>query len=310
MNITTHGIVAFVLGIVIFHNVELAVIVLMGALIPDLDREYGFFTRDTYRALQLHRAVLHNFVVAAILWIMNPLLALGALSHYFLDVFTSATDRGIEFLFPLTRVVGAWLYGIEGETIKGEKVFKYAIKKEEKDTPMKLQWWVEDPWLLLYETSEFDLWEPKPQPWRRSYGPFRNGKIVDWGIFTGSVLFLLLLMVPATSRATFYSLAGLNLQAWWLFVAFGGIALYFGLGEWSRKSTMPQLKVASWPISSALVVAVICLLVGGFFAGVYSVHWPSSLAIDLLAAGVISMILGLIIAYGCKKLRKPEDLSL
>jgi len=40
------------------------------------------------------------------------------------------------------------------------------------------------------------------------------------------------------------------------------------------------------------------------------VHWPSSLTIDLLAAGVISMILGLIIAYGCKKLRKPEDLSL
>ncbi|MFZ0012215.1 MAG: metal-dependent hydrolase [Halobacteriota archaeon] len=310
MNITTHGIVAFVLGIVIFRNVELAIIVLIGAVIPDLDREYGFFTRDTYRAWQLHRALFHNFWVAAILWIMNPLLALGALSHYFLDVFTSATDRGIEFLFPLTRVVGAWLYGIEGETTNGEKAFKYAVRKDEKDTAKKLQWWVEDPWPLLYKTSEFDLSEPTPQPWRRSYGPFRNSKIVDWGIFTGSVLFLLLLFVPASSRATFYSFAGLNLQALWFILAFGGIALYFGLGEWLRKSTMPQFKVANWPVSSALVVALICFVIGGFFAGVFSVHWPSCLTIDLLAAGIGSIFLGLIIAYGCKKLRESEDLSL
>jgi hypothetical protein len=309
MNITTHGIVAFVLGIVMFRNVELAVIVVMGAVIPDLDREYGFFSRDFYKACQLHRAGLHNFVVPAILWIFNPLLALGALSHYFLDVFTSATDRGIEFLFPLTRGVSAWLYGIEGDTTNGEKAFKYAIKKQEKSTTRKLQWWVEDPWRLLYKTSEFDLSEPTPQPWRRSYGPFRNSRIVDWGIFTGSVIFLLLLMVPATLRTTFYSVDGLGLQSAWFILAFGGIGFYFLLGEKSRKAATPQPAVANWPTGIALVIAAICFFTGGFFAGVFSAHWPSSVIIDLLVAGIGSVFLGLIIAYACKKLRK-SDLSL
>jgi hypothetical protein len=116
--------------------------------------------------------------------------------------------------------------------------------------------------------------------------------------------------VPASSRATFYSFAGLYLQALWFVLTFGGIALYFGLGEHSRKSTKPQLKVANWPIGSFLVVAVICFFIGGFFAGAFSVHWPSSLTIELLVAGIGSMILGLIIVYACKRLRKSEDLSL
>jgi hypothetical protein len=309
VNITTHGIVAFLLGIVIFRNVELALIVVMGALIPDLDREYGFFTRDFYKESQFHRALFHNFVVAAILWVLNPLLALGALSHYFLDVFTSATDRGIEFLFPLTRAVRTWLYDIKGDTINGEKVYKYAIKKQEKSTARKLQWWVEDPWRLLYETSEFDLLEPTPQPWRRSYGPFRNSRIVDWGIFTGSAIFLLLLMVLATLRTTFYSFAGFSLQTAWFALAFGGIGFYFWLEERSRKSAAPQPVVANWPIGAALVIAGICFFLGGFFAGVFSPHWPSSLIMELLIVGVGSVFLGLIVAYGCRKLRK-SDLSL
>lgn len=311
MNITTHAVVAFVLGIVLFRNVELALIMSMGAVIPDLDREYFYLKRDRYRALQLHRAALHNFVVAGILWVANPLLALGALSHYFLDIFTSATDRGIEFLFPFTRVVGTWLYGIEGETKNGVKMFKYTVK-EKKTGEKKLQWWVEDPWRLLYQTSEVDLFEPNPQPWRRSYGPFRNSKIVDWGIFVGSVLFLLLLLVPATSRTTFYSSLGLDLlHGFWFGLAFGSIALFFWLGERSRKqSAEPQLKLTNWPVDAALLVAVILFFLGGLLGGVFSVHLPSTIATDVLGAGVGSIAIGLILSYGYRKMRKSEDLSL
>jgi hypothetical protein len=310
MNITTHGVVALVLGIVLFHNLELALIVVIGAVIPDLDREYFFLKRDSFRALQLHRALLHNFVVAAILWVANPLLALGALSHYFLDIFTSATDRGIEFLFPFTRVVGTWLYGIKGETKNGVKMFKYTVK-EKKTGEKKLQWWVEDPWRLLYETSDIDLQEPSPQPWRRSYGPFKNDRIVDWGIFAGSVLFLILLAVPVALRTTFYASAGNLLHMLLFLLAFGGVAIFFRVGEWSRKqSGEPQLKLTNWPADAALLLGVMLFFAGGFFGEVFSLHLPSNLITLALVVAIGSIVVGLLASYVCKKLRNPEDLSL
>lgn len=145
-----------------------------------------------------------------------------------------------------------------------------------------------------------------------AYGPFRNSKIVDWGIFVGSVLFLLLLIVPVTSRTTFYSSAGLTLfHVLAFFLAFGGIALFFWLREWSRKqSAEPQLKLTNWSVDVALLVGVICFLAGGFLAGVFSLHLPSTLAIVLLVVGISSIIIGLLLSYGWKKLRKSEDLSL
>ncbi len=312
MNITTHAVVGFLLGIVLFRNVELAVIMLMGAVIPDLDREYFFWKRDSFRVLQLHRALLHNVVVAAVLYVLNPLLALGALSHYFLDMFTSATDRGIEGLFPFTRFVGGWLYCIEGEYADGIRKFRYRLKPEDTDGAKKSKWWVEDPWRLLYETSDVDLREPNPQPWRRSYGPFKNDRVVDWGIFAGSVLFLILLSVPVTSRTTFFSSAGFNLPHLVSFiVAFGVIAIFFWIGERSRKqSAEPQLKLTNWPVDITLLVLVILFFAGGFFGEVFSLHLPSTLTILLLVAAISSIIIGLLVSYSWKKLRKSEDISL
>ena len=99
MNLTTHWIFALALGIAIFRNVEIALIMSIGALIPDLDREYLFVAKSFIGKHQLHRALFHNFFLIGVIYFVNPFLALGALSHSLLDMFTSATDRGAEVLF-------------------------------------------------------------------------------------------------------------------------------------------------------------------------------------------------------------------
>jgi len=101
---------------------------------------------------------------------------------------TSATDRGSEVLFPFTRIVRPFHYQIEGTEIPH---------------PKRAEWWVEDPWRLLEKTSDRDLQEPCQQPWRRSYGPFKNSRVVDWGIFFASFSFLAIIYV--TSRSFFSS---------------------------------------------------------------------------------------------------------
>jgi hypothetical protein len=45
MNLSTHFVAAFAIGIAFFHNAELALIVSIGALLPDLDREYFYAAR-------------------------------------------------------------------------------------------------------------------------------------------------------------------------------------------------------------------------------------------------------------------------
>src|SRR5438445_13876283 len=104
---------------------------------------------------------------------------------------TSATDRGAEILFPLTRLVRGFLWDIDAKTQKKDR---------------KLKWWVEDPWRLLKKTSDRDLSEPENQPWGRFYGPFKNSRIVDWGISFASIIFLRPLY-PTEQTAAFSNVA-------------------------------------------------------------------------------------------------------
>ena len=45
MNLSTHFVAGFALGIGLFHNDVLALIIAIGALLPDLDREYFYAAR-------------------------------------------------------------------------------------------------------------------------------------------------------------------------------------------------------------------------------------------------------------------------
>ncbi|TMI19269.1 hypothetical protein E6H32_02635 [Candidatus Bathyarchaeota archaeon] len=78
MNLTTHAALGFVLGIELFRNIEIALVMMIGAFIPDLDREHLFIARKRWAQLQLDRALFHNFFFLGAMYLFNPYLAFGA----------------------------------------------------------------------------------------------------------------------------------------------------------------------------------------------------------------------------------------
>jgi hypothetical protein len=287
MNLTTHWVLAFALGIGLFHNVQAAFIMSTGALIPDLDREYLFVAKGFIGRHQLHRALFHNVFVIGLLYLANPFLSLGALTHSLLDMFTSATDRGSEFLFPLTRIVGNYHYRIDGQKI---------------DHPRRMEWWVEDPWRLLKQTSDRDLQEPKEQSWRRSYGPFKNSRVVDWGIFFGSIVFLLAAF--AVVGSSLYSLTGFEPV---VLISLVGIAIFYGLGEWWRRKLInAKDKQPNWVVLGILVIGLVTFALGT----PYLIRPPALPDLRLFALAAASIVVGLLVAYVLVRLKKSDDLSL
>jgi hypothetical protein len=302
MNLPTHVVAAFAIGIALFHNVELALIMSMGAVIPDLDRDYFFVARDFIGRHQTHRALFHNFFLAGLLYLVSPFLALGALSHYFLDIFTSATDRGVELLYPFTRLVDGsrWLYTIEGEKKPNES--------------KKLKWWVEDPYRLLKNTTDPDLQEPEEQSWRRSYGPFKNSRIVDWGIFLASVIFIIILVASFALGTNFYSLAQplalSSISLWGLMIFFLGVLAFYLTGYWYQKQPEEEKQETMRVTSGGLILGVILLLVGGVLGwtgGIFFLPSLSSSTLVMLGTGLLAIVIGFAISYAYGK---TQDLTL
>ncbi len=318
MNLTTHAVLAFAIGITVFHNVPVALIITIGALIPDLDREYLFIAKKKIEQYQLHRSLFHNLLWIGFLYILNPFLALGALSHSLLDSFTSATDRGVELLFPLTRLINGYYYNIKGT---------------EADNAKKRKWWVEDPWALLKNTSDRDLQEPTKQPWRRSYGPFRNSRIVDWAIFFASLIFLIVLYFGVSGS---YLMAGYN---GWLIVSFVGIAIFYGLGEVYRrklindkqeaisqmlnpkdkeeeskrlenKTVREMLTSTGLVVLAVLIVGIAIFIYTGIIGRIFLFQLPSASTLILCAYGLVSLFAGFVVARLWLTVRKNKDQSM
>ncbi len=321
MNLTTHMFLAFAAGIVVFHNVGIALIMAIGAMIPDLDREYFFIAKKFYAQYLLQRAVFHNVFVIAALYFFNPFLALGALTHAALDSFTSASDRGVELFFPLTRLVKCYFYDINGG-MSGDPKYR--------------QWWVEDPWTLLRETTDRDLQEPTHQPWRRSYGPFKNGRIVDWALFFSSIIFLVVL---GFGNSGLYSFEGHNL---WLYISFIAIGTFYGLGElYRRKLAKPQqeklylirqmsnpadkekaiqqmgnktikemLSPTGLAVLAGLIIGIAVFIYGGIEAGIFVLKLPSNSILLLSVYGLVSLVIGFVIASLFLMVYKNRDKSM
>lgn len=263
---------------------------MIGAFIPDLDREHLFIARKKWAELQLHRALFHNFFFLGALYLFNPYLAFGAFSHVMLDMGTTATDRGAEVLFPVTRVVRGFLWDIEAKTQKKDR---------------KMKWWVEDPWRLLKKTSDRDLSEPENQPWGRVYGPFKNSRIVDWGIFFGSVTFLILLF--ATNQMVFFSSAGFS---GYTLISLFGVFIFYGLGEWWRRKLSKQYSATHlrWLVLAILTVGLVIFLLGSTY--LYKPAQISTIIIsEVVINGVIAGILGLIFAYLFVRLRDKHSIT-
>lgn len=169
-------------GALFFGKPEIILLVGIGCAIPDLDREYGFFSKDSFRNHQVHRALCHNFLFLGLIYLINPFLGLGAFLHTLLDALTTARDRGVEWLYPFSRLVSKGVYDKNGNRVELDP--KHKIYFLQNELP-----------ILLKKTTK-DL-KPGDQtlPWRRTYGPALSGRLLDMGIFVGSAALTLLLLL-------------------------------------------------------------------------------------------------------------------
>jgi hypothetical protein len=184
MNFPTHVMFGIAVGAMFFGKPEIILLVGFGSAIPDLDREYGFLSKESFTRRQVHRALCHNFLFLGLVYLVNPFLGLGAFLHTLLDALTTARDRGVEWLYPFTRLVSSAAYDYNGDRIELDP--KHKIYLLQNELPV-----------LTKETTK-DL-KPGRQtlPWRRTYGPALSGGLLDQGIFFGSVAVTLLLLLSS-----------------------------------------------------------------------------------------------------------------
>jgi hypothetical protein len=260
MNFTTHVTFGMLVGALFFGKLDLILLIAIGSAIPDMDREYGFFSKDYFRYHHIHRALCHNFLFLGILYLVNPFIALGAFLHTLLDALTTTKDRGVEWLYPFSRLVKRSIYDHTG-------------KRKELDPKTRIYMYQDDPVELTRKTN-VDLRDYTPRPWRRSYGPAVSGGILDVGIFVGSTTLLALLVLISVYGGVrvidFSSPLVVDNETISLLVGSLGIFLVLSIGELSRLSeakkvsrTPPFLWQASFLLSLSLIALGIIL--GAYF---------------------------------------------
>lgn len=257
MNFTTHVMFGVLIAAVFFGEPRIILLVGIGSAIPDLDREYGFLSKESFRNRQVHRALLHNFLFFGLLYLINPFLALGAFLHTLLDALTTARDRGVEWLFPFSRLVKRAVYDNEGNRL-------------ELDPKQKIYFLQNEIHILTKKTTK-DLKPSGPLlPWRRTYGPALSGRLLDLGIFVGSLgLTLMLVLFSALGLYKFIDLTirpiDLSFDLPVVIGAFGIILNFIG-GEVDRKHLAKHFKPD--PIYKALfylsiAVMILAVVLGG-----------------------------------------------
>ena len=220
MDLHTHVSFGVAVGLLFFGHPEPALLVGLGAMLPDLDREYWFIPLQAYRQEQYHRAALHNVFVILLAYLVSPFLSLGVFLHVLQDSFTTCKDRGCEWFYPLSRLVKRGLYDEYGHP-------------QPLDTEQNVYFYQEDPHGLV-EHAELDLRGEGPSPWRRVYGPAQNSRILDRGFLYCSLsLIVFWIIAPDCSNLDLLSSIPLNT---YLMCAFGfvSIAVLFLAGELDR----------------------------------------------------------------------------
>jgi hypothetical protein len=272
------------IGALFFGRWDIILLFAIGSVLPDMDREYGFFSKDYFREHQLHRALYHNFLFIGIISLINPYRALGAFCHTLLDGINTAKDRGVEWLYPFSRLVK-------------KARFDHAGKKIAFDIKTKLYMYQNDPVELTRKTAE-DMKDFTLRPWRRIYGPFYSGGILDIGIFVGStVLILFLTLLSVFGIRTFINFYQPQLNFNFvgpLAISVLGISLVLGIGETKRhieaKRTSRSPPIL-WKISFFFSLSLIVFGVG--LAGYLNPSLYNTFADNLpyLAAGILLVLL-------------------
>jgi hypothetical protein len=274
------------IGALFFGKPEIILLVGIGSAIPDMDREYGFFSKDVFRKHQLHRALCHNFVFLGILYLINPFLALGAFLHTLLDAVTTAKDRGVEWLYPFTRLVKKSVYDHTGKRIippdPNTRIFMY------QNDPVELT-----------RKSAADLKDYTPSPWRRSYGPALSGGILDTGIFVGSTALLLTLAVLSKLGVRNFIDFGappLNYTSYIpLFIGSLGVLSVLVIGEIKRHREAKKASSGPSLVYKLTYALSLSLIAIGIILGAYLN--PSSIV--EFANRVPYIILGILVVFSC-----------
>ncbi len=284
MNLPTHFMFGALIGALFFGRWDIIWLAAIGSVLPDIDREYGFFSKDYFRDHQLHRALCHNFAFIGIIYLINPYLALGAFSHVLLDSLNTAKDRGVEWLYPFSRMVKKARYDHDG-------------KKIAFDIKTRVYMYQNDPVELTRKTAE-DMADYTVRPWRRIYGPFYSGGILDTGILVGSaslLLFMAILSVFGFKTFIDFYQPKLGINFWApCIIGVLGMSLVLGVGEVKRHIEAKRASRAPpilWKLSFLLSLSLMAFGVG---LGAYlNPNSFSTLASNFpyLAAGILIVFL-------------------
>ncbi len=257
MNLASHIFFAGVVTAVFTANPYFALLAGIGSFIPDLDREHIFVSKKTFREEQFHRALFHNLLFLSALFFVNVWLALGAFLHSFLDSFTTEKDRGVEWLFPFSRLVK------RGRFTLAAKCEADGCKLELKDLkPADRVCFINEDSPEATVLSDPDLKEHRAVPWRRTYGPASNGQMLDKWL--AMVTFSLFAVYAALNPD--FAMAGKNLlisiQIIPPMALLTGIVLFF-LGGWlKKKKKRRNLHVAFFAVGILFLVLSAALSVG------------------------------------------------
>jgi hypothetical protein len=275
----THFTFGIAVGLVFFGKPEIALLIGLGALLPDLDREYWFIPKRMYADEQIHRAGLHNVFMMALTYLVSPYLSLGIFLHVLQDSFTTVKDRGVEWFFPLTRFVKRGIYDSEGNL-------------QPKDPKERIYLYQEDPPALVAKADP-DLREDqcRPIPWRRVYGFAQNSQLLDRGFLFGSIVVILIwffapgntlhLAIWSTTPTMNYLVIG---------IGYAAVGTLFAAGELERRDR-PQRTVKSKFIKYPIFGLGLALL------AIWGILYGNEMMKNLIStfANPVSILMGIII---------------
>lgn len=280
MDLPSHLAFGWAVGFVFFgSNPEIALLIGLGTLVPDLDREYWYVRKNVYADEQYHRARFHNVFLILLGYLVNPFFSLGIFLHMLQDSFTTAKDRGVEWFYPLTRLVKRGMYDS-------------SMNPATPDAKVKVYFYQEE--ILGYaNAADPDLRVgTQPVPWRRVYGFAQNSHLLDKGFLFGSLAVIAIWLVyplwfvHARQLSEYIESQG----AVW-YVGYAAVFILFAAGETQRRDKLPKLPQLK-PIQAPLFVLGIVLLI------VWSILFGSQMLTNLenivadptpLLAGIVAV---------------------
>jgi LexA-binding, inner membrane-associated putative hydrolase len=249
MDLPSHLSFGLAIGLAFFgNNPEIVLLIGLGTLIPDLDREYWYVRQQVYAEEQYHRARFHNVFMILTGYLVNPFFSLGIFLHMLQDSFTTAKDRGVEWFYPLTRLVKRGMYDQK-------------MSLASADSGTKVYFYQED--VLGYvNAADPDLREGnQPVPWRRVYGFAQNSHLLDRGFLVGSLAIIVIWLAYPIGFAHAHLFSELiESNPIWV-IGYAAIGVLFAAGETQRRDKLPrlpQLKPAQVPL---FVIGVVLFVI-------------------------------------------------